>query len=146
MESVYWLGLLAVLLIIEILTMGLTTIWFAGGALAAALVSMAGFSLIPQIILFLAVSIVLLIFTRPLAVRYLNGHRSKTNYEGLIGKTIKITETVDNFNQTGKAMVNDQEWTVRAKEDGELFVPGEKATVADIAGVKLIVKKYHQEL
>lgn len=146
MESVYWLGLLAVLLIIEILTMGLTTIWFAGGALAAALASMAGFSLIPQIILFLAVSIVLLIFTRPLAVRYLNGHRSKTNYEGLIGKTIKITETVDNFNQTGKAMVNDQEWTVRAKEDGELFVPGEKATVADIAGVKLIVKKYHQEL
>lgn len=67
-----WLIILAVLLVIEIATMGLTTIWFAGGALAALLVSVAGGPFWLQMVLFLAVSILLLIFTRPWAVKYLN--------------------------------------------------------------------------
>mgnify|MGYP000677093075 CR=1 FL=1 len=32
MQTVYWLILFVILLVIEIFTMGLTTIWFAGGA------------------------------------------------------------------------------------------------------------------
>lgn len=145
MESVYWLILLAVLLVIEIISLGLTTIWFAGGALAATILSIMGFGLIPQFVVFFAVSIALLIFTRPWAVRYINGHRSKTNYEGLIGKVIKITERVDNFNQTGTAVVNGQEWTVRTEMEGLILNPGEKATVTNISGVKLIVKAYEEE-
>lgn len=145
MESVYWLILLAVLLVIEIISLGLTTIWFAGGALAATILSIMGFGLIPQFVVFFAVSIALLIFTRPWAVRYINGHRSKTNYEGLIGKVIKITERVDNFNQTGTAVVNGQEWTVRTEKEGLILNPGEKATVTNISGVKLIVKAYEEE-
>lgn len=145
MESVYWLILLAVLLIIEIATLGLTTIWFAGGALAATIVSLLGLSPAVQIVLFFAVSIALLVFTRPLAVRYINDHRSKTNYEGLIGKTIKITERVDDFNQTGTAIVNGQEWTVRTEKEEIILNPGDKATIINITGVKLIVKPYSEE-
>lgn len=145
MESVYWLILLAVLLVIEIISLGLTTIWFAGGALAATILSIMGVGVIPQFVVFFAVSIVLLIFTRPWAVRYINGHRSKTNYEGLVGKVIKITERVDNFNQTGTAVVNGQEWTVRTETDDLILNPGDRATVTNITGVKLIVKAYKEE-
>ncbi|MFA9464515.1 MAG: NfeD family protein [Velocimicrobium sp.] len=145
MESLYWLILLAVLLVIEILTLGLTTIWFAGGALAATLVSIIGLSLPVQIVVFFIVSITLLVFTRPIAFRYINEHRSKTNYEGLIGKMIKITERVDNFNQTGTAVVNGQEWTVRSEQNGTILNPGDRATITTIAGVKLIVKPYSEE-
>lgn len=145
MESVYWLVLLAVLLIVEICTLGLTTIWFAGGALMAAIASLLGFGPVIQFVVFLAVSIVLLIFTRPLALHYINDHRSKTNYEGLIGKMIKITERVDNFNQTGTASVNGQEWTVRSEIDSVILNSGDKAKIVNISGVKLIVRAYGEE-
>lgn len=145
MLPVYWLGFMAVLLVIEIFTLGLTTIWFAGGALIATLAALLGLNIWVQLVLFVVVSSLLLIFTRPWAARYINGHRTKTNYEGLIGKVIKITETVDNFNQTGTAIVNGQEWTVRTKEDGVFLQPGEKASVVDIRGVKLIVERYQEE-
>ncbi len=69
----------------------------------------------------------------------------KTNYEGIIGKTIRITETVDNISQTGTAVVNGQEWTVRAEKDGDILEPDTLAKVVNIAGVKLIVRKYEEE-
>ena len=72
MIPIIWLVILAVLVVIEIITLGLTTIWFAGGALAALVVSLLGGPIWLQILLFIGVSVILLIFTRPLAVRYLN--------------------------------------------------------------------------
>ncbi len=87
MIPIIWLVILAVLVVIEIITLGLTTIWFAGGALAALVVSLVGGPLWLQILLFLAVSIVLLVFTRPLAVRYMNKNQQKTNVDSIPGKT-----------------------------------------------------------
>ena len=81
-----WLALVAVLLVIEAVTVGLTTVWFAGGALVAAVAAWLGAGQAVQWILFLAVSLVLLIFTRPLAVRYMNRDVSRTNVNSLIGK------------------------------------------------------------
>ena len=63
MQPLIWLGILALLLVVEAITAGLTTIWFAGGALAAAIACYAGANLTVQILLFLCVSLVLLIFT-----------------------------------------------------------------------------------
>lgn len=117
--SLIWLGIFIILLVIEIFTVGLTTIWFAGGALAAMAANLLGVDLVWQIIIFLAVSLLLLIFTRPWAVKHLNRKRLRTNYESEIGKIIRITERVDNLSQTGKSIVDGQEWTVRAKEDTE---------------------------
>ena len=69
---VYWLIALVVFLVIEAATLGLATIWFAGGALVALIAAMCGAGIVIQIVLFLVVSLVLLFFTRPFAVRFLN--------------------------------------------------------------------------
>lgn len=143
--TIAWLALLIILLIIKIITVGLTSIWAAGGALAALLLNILGVPLAGQIIVFFVVTFVLLYFTRPFAVKYINTQRVKTNYEGIIGKTIRITETVDNISQTGTAVVNGQEWTVRAEKDGDILEPDTLAKVVNIAGVKLIVRKYEEE-
>lgn len=146
MEAMYWLIALALLLLIEILTLGLTTIWFAGGALIAFIASLLGADLYIQIILFFIVSLVMLFFTRPVAVKYLNRKRVKTNYEGLIGKVIKTTSRVDNYNQMGTAIVNGTEWTVRSDVDSKIIEAGTKVKIVDIAGVKLIVTEYKEEI
>ena len=140
MLNLIWLGLFILLLVIEIITVGLTTIWFAAGALAALAANVLGADLIIQIIIFLAVSIVLLIFTRPWAEKHLNRKRVRTNYEREIGKVIRITEKVDNLNQTGKSVVDGQEWTVRSRNDSDIFEAGALARVVAVSGVKLIVE------
>ena len=143
--TVIWLVLLILLLLVEIITVGLTSIWAAGGALIALLLSVLNVPLIWQIVAFFVVTFVLLWFTRPFAVKFINSQREKTNYEGIIGKTIRIAEKVDNLHQTGMAVVNGQEWTVRAEDDEEILEPETLATVVNISGVKLIVKKYEEE-
>lgn len=143
--NLIWLILFVVLLVIELLTVGLTTIWFAVGSLAAFLADCLGAGLPVQIIVFLAVSCILLIFTRPWALKHVNRKRIRTNYESEIGKIILITEKVDNLNQTGKSMVDGQEWTVRSRDDSDILEAGTKAKVVGISGVKLIVEKYKED-
>lgn len=143
--NLLWLILFVVLLVIELFTVGLTTIWFAVGALAAFLADVLGAGLPLQIVIFLAVSCILLFFTRPWALKHVNRRRVRTNYESEIGKVILITEKVDNLNQTGKSTVDGQEWTVRSLNDADILEPGTKAKVVEISGVKLIVEKYKED-
>ena len=144
-EVFIWLGLLIMFLAVEIATVGLTSIWLAGGAVAALLFTIAGLNIWWQAGAFLAVSFLLLIFTRPFAVKYINSHHEKTNCEGIIGKVVRITETVNNRQEMGTAVVNGLEWTARTEEDGVILNPGDLAKVVNISGVKLIVKKYEEE-
>ncbi len=145
-EAFVWLGLLIVFLVIEIITVGLTSVWLAGGALAALLLNIAGLNLIWQVGAFFVVSFLLLFFTRPFAVKYINAHHEKTIHEGVIGRDIvRVTETVDNLAQTGTAVVNGLDWTARAEKDEDILEPGTLAKVVSISGVKLIVKKYEEE-
>lgn len=145
MLNLIWIGLFIILLIIEVFTVGLTTIWFAIGALAAAGANTLGANLTIQIIVFLAVSIVLMFFTRPWAAKHLNKNRLKTNYESKIGEVIKITERVDNLRQTGRSIVDGQEWTVRSQDNNVILEKDELAKVISVSGVKLIVEKYKGE-
>lgn len=145
MSEFIWLALLIIFLVVEFLTVGLTSIWFAGGALIAMLLAAAGVGTIWQIIVFLAVSALLLVFTRPFAVRFINRNKEKTNYEGIIGKIVRVTGKVDNFNQTGSANVGGQEWTARSEQDTEIIEEGTLAKVIEIRGVTLILKPYVEE-
>ena len=95
MKVIYWLAIFIVLLIIEIATMGLTTIWFAGGALIAFGAGLVGFGLGVQVGTFIVVSLLLLLLTRPLAVKYFNQERQKTNAESLIGQQALVSEDID---------------------------------------------------
>lgn len=141
MQTVYWLVLFIVLLIIEIITMGLTTIWFAGGALAAFLAGVIGFGLAVQVIVFFVVSVLLLVLTRPIAIKYFNQERQKTNAERLIGEKALVLEDIDTLKAVGKVIIGGQEWSAKTDEpDGKI----RKDTIVEvegIQGVKLIVSK-----
>lgn len=143
--SILWLLLFVVLLLIEILTLGLTTIWFAGGALVAYIAALAGANVLIQIVLFFIVSIVLLFFTRPLATKYLNKNRLKTNVDSLIGKTGLVKEPINNMNATGVVVVNGLEWTARTSDDAITIEEGKVVEVLEIQGVKAIVKEKEKE-
>lgn len=139
--EVFWIGLIIALLIIEVITVGLTTIWFAGGALVALLAAFLNANEVVQIILFLAVSLVLMYFTRPWAMKYINSKHIKTNYEEAVGQLVRITEVVNNPEGTGTALLRGQEWTARSAQDEITFSVDEMAEVVEVAGVKLILKK-----
>ena len=136
-----WLGILIVLLLVEIFTLGLTTIWFAGGALVAFVASEFGASLPVQIVLFFVVSLVLLIFTRPVALKYFNAKRTKTNSESLIGKQAVVTQAIDNSEGVGEVTVNGLVWTARTKDFSGSIEKGKTVTITAIDGVKLIVRE-----
>ena len=141
MEPFYWLILLVVFLIIEIITLGLTTIWFAGGSLIAFVAAILHFPLLAQIAVFLLVSFMMLIFTRPVAERYFNAHREQTNVNGMIGKEAKVTVEIDNFNQTGTVLLNGVEWTARSMEDKSIIPSGSRVEICRVEGVKVFVKE-----
>lgn len=141
---IVWLVLVILFLVVELLTVGLTSIWLAGGALTALLLSLAGLETGWQIVGFLAVSFLLLYFTRPFAVKYINRRHEKTNYDCLIGAVIRITEPVNNREQTGRAVVNGVEWTVRTESDETVLKKDVLAEVVRISGVKLIVIPYKE--
>ena len=119
MEVIIWLVLLVALVVIEAATMGLTTIWFAAGALVALIAAACNAPLFVQIALFLVVSILMLVFTRPVAMKYFNGDRAKTNVESLIGKKGVATGEIDNLKGCGQVTLNGMQWTARsAAADG----------------------------
>ena len=126
MAAIYWLIGFVVLLGIEAATMALTTIWFAGGALAAFILALLG--------------------ARPFALKYVNRNTVKTNSESLIGKHAKVTAEVNNMEGTGAAVLNGQEWTARAEDDGNIYSVGTLVEVKDIRGVKLIVSETQEEM
>ena len=141
METMYWLLIFIVLLVIEIGTMGLTTIWFAGGALAAFIMGIIGFGTGVQIAVFSIVSIVLLVSTRPIALKYLNKERQKPNAESLIGKQALVLEEVDTLHNKGVVEVNGQEWSAKTEEPSGVIAKNTVVTIEGIQGVKLIIKE-----
>ena len=135
-----WLGTVVACIIIEAMTVNLTTIWFAAGAIAAWLVYLTGLSLEVQIVVFLLVSIVCLIFTRPIAMEKLKVGRVKTNADSLIGQSYKVESKIDNINNTGTVNVKGQMWTARSADD-QVIEKDEIVVIKKIVGVKLIVEK-----
>lgn len=144
MEVLIWCGLMILFLVVEIATVGLTSIWLAGGALAALIVAVSGPGIIWQLTTFVVVSFILLVFTRSFAKKYINSHHEKTNYEELIGGVVKVTETVDNIAQTGAVFAQGKEWTARAEDDRQRLEAGSLAEVVAVSGVKLILKHYEE--
>ena len=145
MEPVFWLVVLVVLLVIEIATLGLTTIWFAGGSLIAFLVSLFGGPLWLQILLFLVVSLLLLYFTRPFAVKYINRDRVRTNVNDIVGRQAVVKERIDNLNAAGLVSINGMDWTARSENESVIIEEGAEVVVTAVRGVKVIVKEPGKE-
>ena len=109
MYTIYWLIAVGVFLLVEILTLGLTSIWFAGGALVASFTAFLGAPLFFQLIVFIVVTCVLFMLTRPWAQRFFNNSVEKTNAEALIGKHAIVKNSIDN--KRGRVQYLLMEWT-----------------------------------
>lgn len=144
-QVIVWLVIIVLMLVIEIATLGLTTIWFAGGALVATILALLDVPVLAQIIVFLIVSGILLYFTRPVAVKKFNKTRVLTNVESLSGKQAVVEEEIDNIKGTGKITLDGMEWTARTRTDGTVIGVGKLISVISIEGVKAIVEEVKED-
>jgi len=136
---IVWAILGVTLLIIESMTVSLTSIWFAIGAFSAMVLAILNLPFWAQIISFLVFSIVMAIFTRPFFVKYLKIGTTKTNVDSLIGKEAIVTQVIEPF-KTGQVKLNGQIWTALS-ENHEPIEVAQRVEVLRIEGVKLIVKE-----
>ena len=137
-EIIFWLCAVIILFIIEGVTINLVSIWFALGSAAALIASILGAPIWLQILLFFVISVILLLFTRPLVRKYVNPKRQPTNADMVFEKTCIVTETIDNDAQTGTVSCSGKIWTARSK-NADVIAAGTKVKVIAIEGVKLIV-------
>lgn len=138
---IFWIVVLIVAIAIELATLGLTTIWFAGGALIAAAAAAFSFPIWLQILLFLVVSLLLMAFTRPIAVKYFNKDRVRTNVESMVGRQAIVISEIDNLQGIGQVTVGGQEWSARSEDDKIHMEVGTVVDVVAVNGVKLVVRK-----
>ncbi|MCR5094338.1 MAG: NfeD family protein [Lachnospiraceae bacterium] len=137
-----WLVVLVVCVVIELFTMGLTTIWFAVGAAVASIVA-AVFPDSPfllQFAVFAVVSLIVLMIVRPIAVRYFNKDRARTNVEEMIGRQAIVTDDIDNTQGCGQVKVGRMDWSARSVQPGITIPVGSVVIIRAVDGVKLLVE------
>ncbi len=140
-----WAIAIVAFLVLEGMTTGLVSIWFAVGSLAALLASLFGAPVWLQLVWFFIISIAAVIITRPLARKYLNSKTQATNADMYVGKECLVIETIDNVAGTGAVKVAGKVWTARSA-DGNVIPAGARAEGLRIEGVKLIVKPIHEQV
>ena len=143
--AIIWLLLVIVLLAIEIATVNLTTIWFAGGAIVAFISTFYGASATVQRTIFVGLSLLLLVVTRPIALKYVRNGKTKTNADSLIGRIAIVSKEIDNLSQSGEGMIADISWTARSLKETSVIAVGSKVKICAIEGVKLIVEEIKEE-
>ena len=136
-----WLILAVVFVIVECITMGLATVWFAIGALASTVAAGIGLSFPVQLVIFLVVSLCLLAFTRPWAKKYLNNRLTATNADRLVGQTGIVTIAIDNLRAEGQVQVGGSYWTARNVKEDEVIEKDATVKVVELKGAKCIVTK-----
>lgn len=136
---IFWIVLLILLIVVEAVTAQMVTIWFAAGAVGAIVAELLNAPLWLQWVVFIAVSAVALIVTRPLVKKLTKAKIQPTNADRCIGQTAVVTEEIDNIAGKGQVRINGTDWTARSA-DGSVIEKEEKVTVERIEGVKLIVK------
>ena len=136
--SLFWLIAMVLFGVLEAVTVGLTSIWFAVGALAALIAASLGAFALVQVVVFLVVSFVTLLLVRPLAQRYINDRKEPTNADRVIGREAVVTQAIDNLKGEGQVNVSGAVWTARSQEEAPIPA-GARVRVLRIEGVKVIV-------
>ena len=132
-----WIAAAVLFIIIEVATQGLATIWFAGGAILAAVSTLFISSILIQFVIFLSVSILLLYLTKPLQAKYRIG-KVKTNIDAIVGK-IGFVEAAISPTAFGQVKVGGLTWTAVSADPCLTIEKGTKVTVEGVEGIKLIV-------
>ena len=131
-----WLLVAVGLGIIEALTVDL----FAIGAFITILPASFGLPFPVQLLIFIAVSLVTLVLTRPTAKKFLKVKKTNTNADQIIGMVGVVISPIDNITGRGRVMVNGLDWAARS-DDGVPIDENEKVLIKSIEGVKVIVEK-----
>ena len=141
--GIYWLAALIAFCVLEAVTAGLTSIWFAIGTLGALAANGLGLSIWVQIGVFLALSGLSMLLIRPLAQKLLIPGFSPTNADRIIGKTAMVTEEIDNILGSGLVSISGQVWTARSQND-TIIPAGKQVRVLRIEGVKVYVEIFQE--
>ena len=136
--SLFWLIAMVLFGVLEAVTVGLTSIWFAVGALAALIAASLGAFALVQVIVVLVVSFVTLLLVRPLAQRYIHDRKEPTNADRVIGREAVVTQAIDNLKGEGQVNVSGAVWTARSQEEAPIPA-GARVRILRIEGVKVIV-------
>ncbi len=142
MDSILWIwiALLVILILFELASPTLTTIWFAGGSLFALILAIINMPIWIQIVAFLVISLLLLIFTRPFFTKYLKIGQEKTNIDSFPGEKAKVTEEIRNIDEIGTVIYKGLEWMARS-EDNSIIPVDVTVEIVRVTGAKLIVKQ-----
>lgn len=137
---IFWLAAVILLIVLEAVTYQLVAVWFALGAAAALIASLLDASLTVQIIVFLAVSVISLIASRPLVKKIQAAPKEKTNADRLIGQSARVIQPIPP-GERGRVMVDGQDWSAAGQDPQDSFQPGEEVRIVRIEGVTLYVTK-----
>lgn len=139
--SILWLAAAVVLSVVEITTMGLTTIWFAIGAVAALICALCGAPIWLQVVVFIVVSVAVLVLVRPIAAAHFNNRLKKTNIDAYVGRKLIAKTEIDNLRGTGKVDMDGSTWLAMSSMDNVIIHAGEEVKVVEVRGAKLIVER-----
>lgn len=136
---IIWAAAIVIFGTLEAVTAQLVSIWFVFGAIAALIASFFNVPFAVQVIIFVAVTVLALVITRPLVKKFINPKRVKTNADKVVGQTGIVVQDINNVEATGQVKVDGQIWTARSS-DNQIITAGNEVIIEKIDGVKLIVK------
>ena len=134
-----WIGGAIVFAVLEATTAQLVSIWFVVGAVAAAITTIFTDNVFIQIAVFVAVSALALVLTRPISKKLTSAKKVKTNADSLIGKVGIVRTEINNTLSQGQITVNGQIWSAKTADDSVTVEVNKKVKVLEISGVKLVV-------
>ena len=140
-----WLALMLVFVWVEVSTVAMVSLWFAAGALVAMLAAILGAEIWLQVVLFVAVSVILLLALRQVCKKYLKPRIVPTNVDAILGKVGIVTQKIDNIPAEGQVKLNGLEWAARSTS-GAVIAPGTQVKVDRIEGVKVFVSPVEEKV
>lgn len=143
--SIIWLIAFIVFLAVEGMTASLTSIWFAGGALAALVAQVCGAGMEVQLAVFVVVSFVFFVMFRPFAYRFFHVKKTDTNVDSFTGRKAVVKERIDNEAGTGTAILAGETWLARADQEGDIYEPNTVVEITSVSGAKLMVRAVGRE-
>ena len=138
---IFWLIVIFALIVAEISTVNLVTVWFIGSSIVSLILAFFVDSFMIQFAVFVILGIILLITTRPILIKLMKAKNESTNLDRVIGMTAIVTETIKK-NEIGEVKVDGKRWSAISKKKIEV---GEEVVVEEIDGVKLIVRKKEEK-
>lgn len=136
---IIWAAAIVVFGILEAVTAQLVSIWFVFGAIAALIASFFNVPFAVQVVIFVAVTVLALVITRPLVKKFINPKKVKTNADKVVGQAGIVVQDINNVEATGQVKVDGQIWTARSTGNN-VIASGNEVIIERIDGVKLIVK------